>query len=286
MCLSLQTLYDLNDSSQSAPYQAGFVPPPPAPMQSQEQYIVPTYQQPHAMIPSFLTEDANNSIESLETSSMSDSSWHTPPPMIEETRGSKGRPRATYQSGSEVRDKPRRNVGGRKPNKANNISPEEEEKRKVRRERNKQAAARCRRRREDHTSDLQGQVDELENKKRQFTVDIQALSKERDELCEILEEHKKRSGCSIGGPLFQEINDVKPNLSVNNENLASTFTTSSISTMAAQRPANFAITISNNNNNNNNNTMNANSKLSLKIKAEPVDLYDEDEPPAKRRCDM
>lgn len=115
---------------------------------------MPQYTQ-QAMIPSFLTEDANNSIESLETSSMSDtsSSWHTPPPPMEDTMISstgKGRPRSNYNSGSNGNPK-RRNVGGRKPNKPSNLSPEEEEKRRVRRERNKQAAARCRRRREDHT---------------------------------------------------------------------------------------------------------------------------------------
>lgn len=113
---------------------------------------MPTYTQ-QAMIPSFLTEDANNSIESLETSSMSESSssWQTPPPM-EDTVSStgKGRPRANYAATGQ--NGKRRNVGGRKPNKPSNLSPEEEQKRAVRRERNKQAAARCRRRREDHTS--------------------------------------------------------------------------------------------------------------------------------------
>uniref|UniRef100_A0A182NXA3 BZIP domain-containing protein n=1 Tax=Anopheles dirus TaxID=7168 RepID=A0A182NXA3_9DIPT len=48
----------------------------------------------------------------------------------------------------------RRNVGGRRPHKPSNLTPEEEEKRRIRRERNKQAAARCRRRREDHTNEL------------------------------------------------------------------------------------------------------------------------------------
>lgn len=57
--------------SQSAPYQAGFVPPAPAPIVGPDQYMLPSYPQQQAMIPSFLTEEANNSIESLETSSMS-----------------------------------------------------------------------------------------------------------------------------------------------------------------------------------------------------------------------
>lgn len=132
------------------------MPPAPAPVTHPEQYAMAAYNQ-QAMIPSFLTEDANNSIESLETSSMSDTStsWHTPPPPMEDTMISstgKGRPRSSYAStGSNPNQKTRRNVGGRKPNKPSNLSPEEEEKRRVRRERNKQAAARCRRRREDHT---------------------------------------------------------------------------------------------------------------------------------------
>lgn len=45
-------------------------------------------------------------------------------------------------------------MGGRKPAKDLNISPEEEERRRVRRERNKAAAARCRKRRVDHTNAL------------------------------------------------------------------------------------------------------------------------------------
>lgn len=243
------------------------------------------------MIPSFLTEEANNSIESLETSSMSDSSWHTPPPpMMDDIKGSssgKGRPRTNYASSSastQSNEKPRRNVGGRKPNKPSNISPEEEEKRRVRRERNKQAAARCRRRREDHTHELQKQVDDMEDKKRQLTAEIQQMNKMRDELCELIEEHKRSTGCIIGDR--ESPADVKPNLNEKVDNILSTFTTTSTTPkttiMSAQRPANFVNSLSNNNNNN---TMNANSKLSLKIKAEPLDLYD-DEPPTKKRCEM
>lgn len=48
----------------------------------------------------------------------------------------------------------RRNMGGRKPTKDLNCSPEEEERRRIRRERNKAAAARCRKRRVDHTNSL------------------------------------------------------------------------------------------------------------------------------------
>lgn len=48
----------------------------------------------------------------------------------------------------------RRNMGGRKPAKNVDCSPEEEERRRIRRERNKAAAARCRKRRVDHTNAL------------------------------------------------------------------------------------------------------------------------------------
>lgn len=195
----------------------------------------------------------------------------------------KGRPRSTYaspgSSSSNSNPKPaRRNAGGRKPNKSSNLSPEEEEKRRVRRERNKQAAARCRRRREDHTQVLQGQVDEMEDKKRQLTAEIQQISQLRDELFELIEEHKKLNRCVIGDR--QSPPDVKPH--VNGKivvNVPATVVTASV---PLQRPTNFGMS----NNNNNSNTMNAN-KLALKIKAEPMDeFYDDDEPPRKRKCDM
>ncbi|KAG5673712.1 hypothetical protein PVAND_003733 [Polypedilum vanderplanki] len=279
-----QTFQDLtNDSSQAAPYQAGFVPPLPAPISSHDQYM-PPYQSQQAMIPAFLTEDANNSIESLETtSSMSDSSIMDE--VVNASNG-KGRPRTNYAPAAVVNNgqPKRRNAGGRKPNKPSNLSPEEEEKRRIRRERNKQAAARCRRRREDHTQDLQGQVDEMEEKKRQLTQEIQQMSKMRDELCELIEEHKKSNECNMvirgGSPT-----DIKPSVTYNGKISA---IPSMTTTTTIQRPTTFITALSNNNNsnvlnaNNNNNNIN---KLSLKIKAEPEDYYD-DEPPSKRRCNM
>lgn len=240
------------------------------------------------MLPAFLNEMEPNSMESMDSSSMSseEGSWHTPPPTVMDDMNGNKRPRSSYaspgSSSSNSNPKPaRRNAGGRKPNKAHNISPEEEEKRRVRRERNKQAAARCRRRREDHTSELQGQVDDLEDKKRQFTAEIQTMNQLRDELYQLIDEHKKLSHCVIGDR--QSPPDVKPNVVQNGKsvmNLPSTITTSAVPLL--QRPTNFGLS----SNNNNNNTMNAN-KLSLKIKAEPLDeFYDDDEPPRKRKCDM
>lgn len=300
----MQTFQDLtNDFSQSGPYSAGFVPPP-APINQNQLTVLtnnslPPYQPPMrqqqihqqqaATIPVFLQEMEPNSMESMDSSSsMSDSgSWHTPPPSMDGLGNgtSKGRPRSSYvspgSSSSNSNPKPtRRNAGGRKPNKPSNLSPEEEEKRRVRRERNKQAAARCRRRREDHTSELQGQVDDMEEKKRQITAEIQQMNQLRDELYELIDEHKKLNRCVIGDR--QSPPDVKP--SVNGKVVATVPTTVEA---PLQRPTCF-VNNNNNNNNNINNMMNANqNKLSLKIKTEPVDqFYDDDEPPRKRKCDM
>ncbi|XP_065085401.1 transcription factor kayak isoform X2 [Ochlerotatus camptorhynchus] len=85
----------------------------------------------------------------------------------------------------------RRNMGGRRPAKANNLSPEEEQKRAVRRERNKQAAARCRRRREDHTNELVDETDLLEKKKQALQDEIKQLLNEKEDLEFLLETHKE-----------------------------------------------------------------------------------------------
>lgn len=83
----------------------------------------------------------------------------------------------------------RKNVGGRRPNKAKGISPEEEERRQVRRERNKAAAARCRKRRMDHTNSLIKETEGLEQKKQGLQLDIQELKRELEELSYLLETH-------------------------------------------------------------------------------------------------
>lgn len=85
----------------------------------------------------------------------------------------------------------RRNMGGRRPAKASNLSPEEEQKRAVRRERNKQAAARCRRRREDHTNELVDETDLLEKKKQALQDEIKQLLNEKEDLEFLLESHKE-----------------------------------------------------------------------------------------------
>lgn len=100
----------------------------------------------------------------------------------------------------------------------------------------------------------------------------------RDELCEMIEAHKRSTECAIGGAV-----DVKPKVASNGKIVNVTTTLTTIPSTSLQRPTNFATTL---NNNNNNLIANANNnKLSLKIKAEPVEFY-EDEPPAKKRCEM
>jgi fos-like antigen, invertebrate len=237
------------------------------------------------MIPAFL-DDATNSMTSYDSS---ESSWQTPPPtvmdeVISSSSNGKGRPRTNYaNSNAGSTPQKKRNVGGRKPNRPTNLSPEEEEKRRVRRERNKQAAARCRRRREDHTHELQKQVDDMEEKKRQLTVEYTEMCQLRDELYEMIEEHKRQNGCVIGDR--SSPSDVKPNVALNGKIVA--ITTSVAGSIvppvsSINRPNSFTTALSNNNNNN---TLNANNKLALKIKAEPLEFYD-DEPPTKRRCGM
>lgn len=117
----------------------------------------------------------------------------------------------------------------------------------------------------------------MEDRKRQLTNEIQQMSQMRDELSEMIDEHKRSTECVIGGAV-----DVKPKVALNGKIVNVTATTTIAST-SLQRPTNFATTL---NNNNNNLIVNANNnKLSLKIKAEPVEFY-EDEPPAKKRCEM
>uniref|UniRef100_A0A182MTJ6 BZIP domain-containing protein n=1 Tax=Anopheles culicifacies TaxID=139723 RepID=A0A182MTJ6_9DIPT len=101
----------------------------------------------------------------------------------------------------------RRNVGGRRPHKPSNLTPEEEEKRRIRRERNKQAAARCRRRREDHTNELVDETDQLEKKRLSLTQEIQQLQQEKDELEFLLDTHREH--CRLQARRASPI-DLKP----------------------------------------------------------------------------
>lgn len=92
----------------------------------------------------------------------------------------------------------KRNMGGRRPKNAANLSPEEEEKRRVRRERNKLAAARCRKRRVDQTNDLLEKVLILENEKNKLQRDIQDLQSEKEDLECLLQSHRTQCKIQIG----------------------------------------------------------------------------------------
>ncbi|XP_059611683.1 transcription factor kayak isoform X2 [Phlebotomus argentipes] len=188
-----QTFIELSsETPSSVPCQAGFVPP-----------LAP-----------FPFEQDHNSLGS--SGSGSNSSWHTPPPTISEdlissvSQGSSSDGAATTASSgnnSKATPAPRRNMGGRRPAKACNLSPEEEEKRKIRRERNKLAAARCRKRRVDHTNELTDEVNGLEKKKQDLQSDIQALQQQKEELEFLLESH--RAHCRLKGRSCSPL-DVKP----------------------------------------------------------------------------
>ncbi|XP_063705864.1 transcription factor kayak isoform X2 [Culicoides brevitarsis] len=186
-----QTFLDYaDDTTNSLPFQAGFVPP-----------IAPAYQTSSSIING--TNNNSSTIltdheYSMDSSSMSSSSWHTTPPpqdiVIESAKHNKGV--ANNNNNNSVNNKntvgkaPRRNVGGRRPNRPSNLTPEEEQKRAVRRERNKMAAARCRRRREDHTNELMQEVEGLENVKKGLQMDMQKLQREKEELEFLLQNHR------------------------------------------------------------------------------------------------
>lgn len=178
--------YAVDDNTNSLPFQAGFVPP-----------IAPTYQASTIGNNSVLTDHEY----SMDSSSMSSSSWHTTPPpqeMIESAKYHVGNNNVKVMNNNNLNNKnnnmvgkvPRRNMGGRRPNRPSNLTPEEEEKRRVRRERNKMAAARCRRRREDHTNELLTEVEGLENVRKGLQLDMQKLQREREELEFLLQNHR------------------------------------------------------------------------------------------------
>ncbi|CAH1965587.1 unnamed protein product [Acanthoscelides obtectus] len=109
-----------------------------------------------------------------------------------DTRSTPPLPTGAGQGGQPARAAPtqRRNMGGRKPVKDVNCSPEEEERKRIRRERNKAAAARCRKRRVDHTNALIAETEELEHKKQDLQDELQQLRQLKDQLEYILDAHQ------------------------------------------------------------------------------------------------
>lgn len=158
------------------PFQAGFVPPPA------------TAASYHSSISAGDGGVESDNEFSMDSSSMmsnsSDNGMSPVPPVVVESVKEEGK-------GKKVAKTPgRKNKGGRRPNKASNLSPEEEEKRRVRRERNKMAAARCRRRREDRTKELLTETGILESKKRALQTEVEELEREKEDLEFLLESHK------------------------------------------------------------------------------------------------
>lgn len=168
-----------NNETAAVPCQAGFVPP-----------LAPSYHS--------ITDQE----QSMDSSSLSSGSWQTTPPPSATMDEMGESPKS--KSGNKA---PRRNMGGRRPNKPSNLSPEEEEKRRVRRERNKLAAARCRRRREDHTNELLKETEQLEKKKHTLQQEVQDLQREKDELEFLLDAH--RAQCKRQGRPLSPL-DIKP----------------------------------------------------------------------------
>ncbi|XP_037911685.1 transcription factor kayak isoform X2 [Hermetia illucens] len=208
-----QTFIELTtDPPTPMPYLAGFVPP-----------IVPS---------NFQDSHDNNSMGSSE--SLSQSSWQTPlsheensttatdnsnTATILTTNISAGLPTTTkgmsmIPAGSTATGTSgtRKNLGGRRPTKSTNLSPEEEEKRKIRRERNKLAAARCRKRRVDLTNELMSKVAELEQEKQGLQKTIEELRFVKEEIQMCLEAH--RSECRRNKDMLGRASplDIKPDV--------------------------------------------------------------------------
>ncbi|XP_055324341.1 transcription factor kayak isoform X2 [Sitodiplosis mosellana] len=177
-----QTFLELtNDTSNTVPCQAGFVPPP-----------LPNFQ--------FEPESQEHSLGSSDSNSSE--SWHTSPPNQETSFETNFSEIASVKGNIS-----KRNMGGRRPKNSANLSPEEEEKRRVRRERNKLAAARCRKRRVDQTNELLEKVLILESEKNKLQRDIQDLQAEKEDLECLLQSHRSQCKLQIGG--FTKVVELK-----------------------------------------------------------------------------
>lgn len=223
-----QTFIELTaDPPNTAPYQAGFVPPRAIP----PPYHLPEYQNDEANSLSSSQDSLNswpnnpmmnedNSLATTDTSSVATANNDSPSFHSNGTGGSNAAAststtntvndftgaiarevgRANNKNSNTINNSnssstttstpSRRNQGGRRPTKATNMSPEEEEKRRVRRERNKLAAARCRKRRVDQTNELLDEVAVLEKRQNLLRKDIQELTEAGDQLQKILDDHR------------------------------------------------------------------------------------------------
>ncbi|KAJ8974447.1 hypothetical protein NQ317_000224, partial [Molorchus minor] len=173
-----QTFIELQAKPESHENEAGFVPPLVHPI-GNNQYISASDAD------NYSTKSQNVWQSSLSQSS-SDCDTRSTTPLSQKTSLVNNNPSQT-----------RRNMGGRKPVKDLNCSPEEEERRRVRRERNKAAAARCRKRRVDHTNSLIMETEELEQKKQCLQDEFQELQQVKEHLEYILESHKASPHCRL-----------------------------------------------------------------------------------------
>uniref|UniRef100_A0A182Q2C9 BZIP domain-containing protein n=1 Tax=Anopheles farauti TaxID=69004 RepID=A0A182Q2C9_9DIPT len=206
-----------NDAQINLPYQAGFVPPP---------YPMEDHSQDGGISQESISSNSNSSwrvsgshgYTGDDLDSKSSVSLEQPPTTTSDRRSTFASPNAGGSKGeinlmdvvgsfgigstaattgstgtksSRGGSSGRRNVGGRRPHKPSNLTPEEEEKRRIRRERNKQAAARCRRRREDHTNELVDETDQLEKKRQSLSQEIHQLQQEKEDLEFLLESHRE-----------------------------------------------------------------------------------------------
>ncbi|XP_049529572.1 transcription factor kayak isoform X2 [Anopheles darlingi] len=207
-----------SDNQINLPYQAGFVPPP-FPLEELSQDRDASQESfSSASNASWAVSGSGHGYGADDVDSKSSTSTLDPPPSTSSstqagqrygaggTSATGGRPSSAVGGGSVeaaggtggpvaatgtgTGSRTRRNVGGRRPHKPSNLSPEEEEKRRIRRERNKQAAARCRRRREDHTNELVDETDQLEKQNQQLHQEVQSLKQEVQQLERIMDSHR------------------------------------------------------------------------------------------------
>jgi len=169
-----QTFIELQSKPESHENEAGFVPP-----------LVHSIGNNQYIPASEVDVYSKNSV------------WNTTLPQPNIDLDSRPTPPVTPKNGIHTEHHTRRNMGGRKPVKDLNLTPEEEERRRVRRERNKMAAARCRKRRVDHTNQLLTETDGLEQKKQALQNELQELQGIKEELEFLLESHRASQCCRL-----------------------------------------------------------------------------------------
>lgn len=183
-----QTFIELQSKPEHHENEAGFVPPLVHSI-GNNQYISSSDADTYS------TKSQSIWQSSLSQSS-SDCDTRSTPPLTQKTSLVNNTPSQT-----------RRNMGGRKPVKDLNCTPEEEERRRIRRERNKAAAARCRKRRVDHTNCLIAETEDLEHKRQCLQDELQELQQMKEQLEYILDSHKTSPHCRLP---TQSPPDIKP----------------------------------------------------------------------------